>query len=173
MVQLKSDKKKARICTNEKNSPRESFGPDIPWTSRVPGWCGHPGSKTSGRPRNLRKTSIWVRTSMTRTRGRPWPRGVREKKLREERLRADCSFPKYGWFLYLTAYLVAPYRVILRYYRCDTPYRAILSKGGKRSPKMVRYPPLYLISHRHICAIPHFATYRAVIVRYPTKTSTK
>ena len=26
--------------------------------------------------------------------------------------------------------LVAPYRAILRYYRCDTPYRAILLKGG-------------------------------------------
>ena len=34
-------------------------------------------------------------------------------------------------------------------------------------------PPWYLISHRHICAIPHFATYRAIIVRYPTKASTK
>ena len=26
--------------------------------------------------------------------------------------------------------LVAPYRAILRYYRCDTPYRAIPVKGG-------------------------------------------
>ena len=51
--------------------------------------------------------------------------------------------------------LVAPYRAILRYYRCDssdTPYRAILFK-----------------LHRHICAIPHFATYRAIIVRYPIR----
>ena len=55
------------------------------------------------------------------------------------------------------------------YYRCDTPYRAILFKGGWRSPKMVRYPPWYLVSQRHICAIPHFATYRAIIVRYPIK----
>ena len=38
---------------------------------------------------------------------------------------------------------------------------------------MVRYPPWHLVSHRHICAIPPFATYRAIIVRYPTKTSTK
>ena len=40
---------------------------------------------------------------------------------------------------------------------------------------MVQYPPPlgYLISHRRICAIPHFATYRAIIVRYPIKTSTK
>ena len=34
-------------------------------------------------------------------------------------------------------------------------------------------PPWHLVSHRRICAIPHFATYRAIIVRYPTKTSTK
>ena len=38
---------------------------------------------------------------------------------------------------------------------------------------MVRYPPWYLVLHRHICAIPHFATYCAIIVRCPTKTSTK
>ena len=31
---------------------------------------------------------------------------------------------------------------------------------------MVRNNPLwYLVPHRHICAIPHFATYRAIIVR--------
>ena len=41
------------------------------------------------------------------------------------------------------------------------------------SPKMLRYPPLVLSSHRHICAIPHFAAYRAITVRYPIKTSTK
>ena len=29
----------------------------------------------------------------------------------------------------------------------------------------------FLVSHRHICAIPHFATYRVIAVRYPTKTS--
>ena len=34
--------------------------------------------------------------------------------------------------------------------------------GTWHSPTMVRYPPLcYLVSHRHICAISHFATYRA------------
>ena len=27
----------------------------------------------------------------------------------------------------------------------------------------------HLVSHRHICAIPHYATYRAIIVRYPHK----
>ena len=40
---------------------------------------------------------------------------------------------------------------------------------------MVRYPPplRYLVSHRHICAIPHFATYRAIIVKYPLKQTQK
>ena len=53
--------------------------------------------------------------------------------------------------------LVAPYRAILRYYRCDTPYRAILFKGGGHSPKMVRYPPpSYLASftQAHLCDTP-------------------
>ena len=40
-------------------------------------------------------------------------------------------------------------------------------------PKWCDTPPWYLVSHKHICAIPHFATYRAIIVRYPIKTSTK
>ena len=35
------------------------------------------------------------------------------------------------------------------------------------SPKWCDTPPCYLVSHRHICAIPPFATYRAIIVRYP------
>ena len=34
-------------------------------------------------------------------------------------------------------------------------------------------PPWYLVSHRHICAIPRIATYRAIIVRYSIKASTK
>ena len=37
------------------------------------------------------------------------------------------------------------------------------------SPKWCDTPPWCLVSHRHICAIPHFATYRAIIVRYPHK----
>ena len=38
--------------------------------------------------------------------------------------------------------LVAPYRAILRYYRCDTLYREMLFQGGKQLLKMVRYRPL-------------------------------
>ena len=37
---------------------------------------------------------------------------------------------------------VAPYLSILRYYRCDTPYRAILFKGGWHSPKNGAIPPV-------------------------------
>ena len=44
-------------------------------------------------------------------------------------------------------------------------------------PKLCDTPSWYLVSHRHICAIPHSATYRAIIVRYPPppqkKKSTK
>ena len=50
----------------------------------------------------------------------------------------------------------------------DTFWRRLaLPKNGAITP------PWYLVSHRHICAIPHFATYCAIIVRYPIKTSTK
>ena len=55
----------------------------------------------------------------------------------------------------LLKYLVAPYRAILRYYRCDTPYSAILFKGGWHSPKMVRYPPIVLsFTQAHLCDTP-------------------
>ena len=51
--------------------------------------------------------------------------------------------------------LVAPYRVILPYYRCDTPYCAMLFKGDQHSPKMVRYPPLVLrLTQTHLCNTP-------------------
>ena len=40
-------------------------------------------------------------------------------------------------------------------------------------PKWCDTPHWFLILHRHIRAIPHFATYLAIIVRYPIKTSTK
>ena len=36
-------------------------------------------------------------------------------------------------------------------------------------PKWCDTPPWYLLSHRHSCAIPHFATHRRIIVRYPTQ----
>ena len=67
--------------------------------------------------------------------------------------------------------LVAPYRTN----RCDTPYRAIPQsfREVNTPPKWCNTPHVYLVSHRRICAISHFATYRAVIVRYPLQTSLK
>ena len=67
-------------------------------------------------------------------------------------------------------HLAAPYRVILQCYRRDTPCCATLFQGGWQLPKNGAVPlPLVLSFTRHICAIPHFATHCAIIVRYPTK----
>ena len=49
----------------------------------------------------------------------------------------------------------------------------VMSKRCEHAPKMVRYPPWYLVLHKHISAIPHFATYHAMIVQDPIETSTK
>ena len=46
-------------------------------------------------------------------------------------------------------------------------------RDASTPPKWCDTPPWYLVLRRHICAIPHFATYRAIIVRYPIKTNTK
>ena len=65
------------IChvSEARKQPKERvFGPDIPRTS-LGHSCGHPGSKASGRP-SKPWNSIWAQTSLTRTRGRPWPQGV-------------------------------------------------------------------------------------------------
>ena len=69
---------------------------------------------------------------------------------------------------------MAPYRAILRYYRCDTiaaiPHIArYFLREVSAPPNWCDTPPWHLVLHRHICAIPHFATYRAIIVRYPMK----
>ena len=69
--------------------------------------------------------------------------------------------------------LVAPYRAILRYYRCDTPYRAILSRPPSNPPTGCDTPPWCLLLHRHISAIPHFATYRAILCDTPGKQARK
>ena len=46
-------------------------------------------------------------------------------------------------------------------------------EGKLHSTQMVLSPPWYLVSHRHTRAIADFTTYRAIVVRYPIKTSTK
>ena len=71
----------------------------------------------------------------------------------------------------LAATLVAPHCATFRYYRCDTPYRAIPFQGRLALPQNGAIPPQR--TQFHICAIPHFATYHAMIVRYPIKTNTK
>ena len=40
-------------------------------------------------------------------------------------------------------------------------------------PKWCDTPAWHLFLHRHICAIHHFATYRAMLVRYPIKKTQK
>ena len=65
------------------------------------------------------------------------------------------------------------FRPILRCYRCDTPYKAIPSPRGYHLLELVRDPLCYSVSRRHICAIPHFVTHRATIVRYPIKYKTE
>ena len=71
--------------------------------------------------------------------------------------------------------LVAPYRAILRYYRCDTGPRIApyFLREVSSSPIWCDTSLLVLsFTQAHLCDTP-FATYRAIIVRYPTKTSTK
>ena len=48
------------------------------------------------------------------------------------------------------------------------PQTALVDSSSQNS-----VAPWYLGSHRHICAIPHFATHHAITVRYPIKTSRK
>ena len=66
---------------------------------------------------------------------------------------------------------MAPYHVTLQYESCDAPYRAIPFQGEVVAlpPKWCDTPPCYLASQTHIRAIPRFATYCAIIVRYPPK----
>ena len=50
-------------------------------------------------------------------------------------------------------YLVAPCRAILRYCRCDTPYRAILFREVSNPLNgAIPPPPWHFVSRRHICA---------------------
>ena len=79
----------------------------------------------------------------------------------------------FGQSIWRIPSLVAPYA---RY--CDTiaaiPHIArYFLRGANAPPNWCDTPPWYLVSDRHISVIPHFATYRAIIMRYPTKTSAK
>ena len=60
--------------------------------------------------------------------------------------------------------------------RYPIPSLRYLCREVSTHPKWCDTPSWYLVSHRHICAIPNFATYRTIIVRCPPppiKTSTK
>ena len=63
--------------------------------------------------------------------------------------------------------LVAPYHAILR---CSRSHIAqYLLREVSTPPKWCDTPPWHLVSHRHICVIPHFATFRSINVRYAHK----
>ena len=53
---------------------------------------------------------------------------------------------------------MGPYRAMLRYYRCDAPYRAILFQEGWQLPEMVRCspdaPPAPGFTQAHLCDTP-------------------
>ena len=78
------------IYPKRKSSPKgKSWG----WISRgrprgYPG--GRPGAKASVRPSKSWKTSILVRTSMTRRRGRPCPQGVCNKNFGQKNFGLNC-----------------------------------------------------------------------------------
>ena len=53
------------------------------------------------------------------------------------------------------------------------PIARCLLREVSTSPIWCDSPLWYLVSHRRISVIPHFATYRTISVRYPIKTSTE
>ena len=60
------------------------------------------------------------------------------------------------------------------YYRCDTPYRAILFQGGQHFPKMVQYPPLVLsFTKAHLCDTPFYNISRENCAIPPQKQAQK
>ena len=53
--------------------------------------------------------------------------------------------------------------------RCPIPRDTFSRSLAAPQSGAIPLSPWCLVSHRHICAIPHCATYRAIIVRYPIK----
>ena len=82
----------ASCVKNGKPAQRVSFGVRYPADVQADIPADVRGQKLRSGPQNPGKTSISVRTSMTRRRGRPWPQGG-FKKLRSEKHRAEFSFP--------------------------------------------------------------------------------
>ena len=74
--------------------------------------------------------------------------------------------PLEGHWSVCPVYLMALYRAMLRYYRCDTHIARCFFREVSRPPQWCEIPPHHFALHRHICAMSHFAAYRAIIVRY-------
>ena len=69
------------------------------------------------------------------------------------------------WFF---ATSVAPSLATLWCYHCDSPYPPYLVSELSTTPTRCDTPLQHFdVRRRHICAIPHSATYRAIPVRYP------
>ena len=67
------------------------------------------------------------------------------------------------------SFLVAPYRTILQYDRCDTPYRAKLFRELSTHPKWCDTPLWSLVSNRRICAIPPRIFGSVILPKLPTR----
>ena len=92
-IPKKQGKEGQGCLKNEKAAQRVSFGVGYPADhAGIP--ADVQGRKLRSSPRNpgTKKTSILVRTSMARRRGRQWPHGG-SKKYRSGKLRAEFSFP--------------------------------------------------------------------------------
>ena len=77
------------------------------------------------------------------------------EKPRTETPQTATAFSSFLRYVYMFETLCESNRAILRYYRCDTPYRAILFQGIQHSPTMVRYPPLVpSFTQAHLCDTP-------------------
>ena len=94
---------------NEKAAQRVSFGAGHPADVHADILADVRGQKLRSGPQNPGKTSIWVRISLSRRRGRPRPEGLK-KKLRSEKLWAEFSFPIVcgGWGLKMIPRLPLP-----------------------------------------------------------------
>ena len=124
--------KKAPIVRNEKSAQRVSFGAGYPADIRADIPADVRGQKLRSGPRNPGKTSISVRTSRTRRRGRPRFQGGL-KKLRSEKLRAEFSFPKLGprmVYKWVAGHMrIIPFFELIGWGRCLFVTRVIVSSS--------------------------------------------
>ena len=103
-------------------------------------------------------------------------RGSRAIRTRPGSRYSALGSPYRPFYLHRSASLSGPISRDTAILSLQYPIARDAFSGRVAIPQNGAIPLLWhLVSHRHIrfCAIPHFATYRAIIVRYPTKTSTK